>query len=61
MVARDFLGKQKLKIFSPFDSRSREFSRDSLGLRDGSEMIVADVCVKGKPYRKWTHNSSNIN
>lgn len=30
-----------------FNSRSRDFSRDSLGLRDGSEMVVADVCVKG--------------
>lgn len=28
-------------------SRTREYSRDSLGLRDGSEMIVTDVCVKG--------------
>lgn len=28
-------------------SRAREFSRDNLGLRDGSEMIVTDVCVKG--------------
>lgn len=30
-------------------SRTREFGRDGgLGLRDGSEMIVSDVCVKGK-------------
>lgn len=26
----------------------RDYSRDSLGLRDGSEMVVSDVCVKGK-------------
>lgn len=29
-------------------SRAREYSRDNLGLRDGSEMIVTDVCVKGE-------------
>lgn len=29
-------------------SRTRDYNRDSVGLRDGSEMIVADVCVKGK-------------
>lgn len=34
--------------FSSICSRTREYSRDSLGLRDGSEMIVTDVCVKGK-------------
>ncbi len=28
-------------------SRGRDFGRDNLGLRDGSEMVVADVCVKG--------------
>lgn len=27
---------------------TREFSRDGLGVRDGSEMMVSDVCVKGK-------------
>lgn len=27
---------------------AREFGRDSLGLRDGSEMVVSDACVKGK-------------
>lgn len=26
---------------------ARDYSRDSLGLRDGSEMVV-DACVKGK-------------
>lgn len=26
----------------------RDFGRDSLGLRDGSEMVVSDSCVKGK-------------
>lgn len=26
----------------------RDFGRDSLGLRDGSEMVVSDACVKGK-------------
>lgn len=30
-----------------FFSRGRDFGRDNLGLRDGSEMVVADVCVKG--------------
>lgn len=29
-------------------SRGRDFGRDSLGLRDGSEMVVSDACVKGK-------------
>lgn len=29
-------------------SRGRDYGRDSLGLRDGSEMVVSDVCVKGK-------------
>lgn len=29
-------------------TRSREFARDNMGLRDGSEMMVSDVCVKGK-------------
>jgi hypothetical protein len=29
-------------------SRGRDFGRDNLGLRDGSEMVVSDVCVKGK-------------
>lgn len=29
-------------------SRGRDFGRDNLGLRDGSEMVVADVCVKGR-------------
>lgn len=33
-------------------SRAREYSRDSLGLRDGSEMIVTDVCVKGTIRKK---------
>lgn len=27
---------------------TRDFGRDSLGLRDGSEMVVSDACVKGK-------------
>lgn len=27
---------------------ARDFGRDSLGLRDGSEMVVSDACVKGK-------------
>jgi hypothetical protein len=30
-------------------SRGRDFGRDSLGLRDGSELVVSDSCVKGKP------------
>lgn len=29
-------------------SRGRDFGRESLGLRDGSEMVVSDACVKGK-------------
>jgi hypothetical protein len=29
-------------------SRGRDYGRDSLGLRDGSEMVVSDACVKGK-------------
>lgn len=33
-------------------SRGRDYGRDSLGLRDGSEMVVSDVCVKGKIYLK---------
>lgn len=37
-------------------SRSRDFSRDSLGLRDGSEMVVADVCVKGEKKRHHHHH-----
>jgi hypothetical protein len=27
---------------------TRDYGRDSLGLRDGSEMVVSDACVKGK-------------
>lgn len=27
---------------------ARDYGRDSLGVRDGSEMVVSDVCVKGK-------------
>lgn len=27
---------------------ARDYGRDSLGLRDGSEMVVSDACVKGK-------------
>jgi hypothetical protein len=27
---------------------TRDYGRDSLGLRDGSEMVVSDSCVKGK-------------
>lgn len=27
---------------------ARDYGRDSLGLRDGSEMVVNDACVKGK-------------
>lgn len=33
--------------FCQYFSRGRDFGRDNLGLRDGSEMVVADVCVKG--------------
>lgn len=29
---------------------ARDFGRDSLGLRDGSEMVVSDACVKGKSF-----------
>lgn len=29
---------------------ARDFGRDSLGLRDGSEMVVSDACVKGKRF-----------
>lgn len=39
-------------------SRGRDFGRDSLGLRDGSEMVVSDVCVKGKKTKSFL--SSNI-
>lgn len=37
------------------NSRARDFGRDNLGLRDGSEMVVADVCVKGiiHSQRNW--------
>jgi hypothetical protein len=28
--------------------RGRDYGRDSLGLKDGSEMVVSDVCVKGE-------------
>lgn len=50
------LCKNDLSMYRFFD-RSREnlsrgagrdFGRDSLGLRDGSEMVVSDACVKGK-------------
>ncbi|CAD7077767.1 unnamed protein product [Hermetia illucens] len=34
----------------------REYSRDSLGLRDGSEMVVSDACVKGEKKRHHHHH-----
>lgn len=52
------------KIFDTFsrildNRRSRDFS-DSLGLRDGSEMVIADVCVKGNLLYifKWTSTTT---
>ncbi|XP_055712742.1 uncharacterized protein LOC129807475 [Phlebotomus papatasi] len=36
--------------------RARDFGRDSLGLRDGSEMVVSDVCVKGEKKRHHHHH-----
>lgn len=40
----------KLPLFRSREnpSRSRDFAREGMGLRDGSEMMVSDVCVKGK-------------
>lgn len=35
---------------------TRDFGRDSLGLRDGSEMVVSDACVKGKAVQCYLLN-----
>lgn len=44
-----FLSKYRFFDRSSREARpTREFSRDGLGVRDGSEMMVSDVCVKGK-------------
>lgn len=50
-----------LKIFaklsnSELSSRSRDFGRDTMGVRDGSEMVVSDVCVKGEKKRHHHHH-----
>lgn len=37
----------------------RDYGRDSLGLRDGSEMVVSDACVKGKEV-KYMLELSNL-
>ncbi|CAO1398676.1 unnamed protein product [Diamesa serratosioi] len=39
----------------------RDYSRDSLGLRDGSEMVVSDVCVKGEKKRHHHHHHKSSN
>lgn len=45
----NFLSKCRFFDRSSREARpTREFSRDGLGVRDGSEMMVSDVCVKGK-------------
>ncbi|XP_052873366.1 uncharacterized protein LOC128278671 [Anopheles cruzii] len=37
-------------------ARSRDYGRDSMALRDGSEMVVSDVCVKGEKKRHHHHH-----
>ncbi|XP_031628163.1 uncharacterized protein LOC116343966 [Contarinia nasturtii] len=50
--SRDNLSRSRDNL----DSRAREYNRDNLGLRDGSEMIVTDVCVKGEKKRHHHHH-----
>ncbi|CRL04022.1 CLUMA_CG017140, isoform A [Clunio marinus] len=38
---------------------TRDYGRDSLGLRDGSEMVVSDACVKGERKRHHHHHHHN--
>ncbi|EDS28659.1 conserved hypothetical protein [Culex quinquefasciatus] len=35
---------------------SRDYPRDSMAVRDGSEMVVSDVCVKGEKKRHHHHH-----
>ncbi|XP_049542444.1 uncharacterized protein LOC125955327 [Anopheles darlingi] len=37
-------------------ARSRDYGRDSMAMRDGSEMVVSDVCVKGEKKRHHHHH-----
>lgn len=39
----------------------RDFGRDSLGLRDGSEMVVSDACVKGRELMLLVLGASETN
>lgn len=41
---------------SQISSRSRDYGRDTMGVRDGSEMVVSDVCVKGEKKRHHHHH-----
>ncbi|XP_055618172.1 uncharacterized protein LOC129763293 isoform X2 [Toxorhynchites rutilus septentrionalis] len=42
-------------------NRSRDYPRDSMAVRDGSEMVVSDVCVKGEKKRHHHHHHKNNN
>ncbi|XP_058445168.1 uncharacterized protein LOC131426449 isoform X2 [Malaya genurostris] len=37
-------------------NRNRDYPRDSMAVRDGSEMVVSDVCVKGEKKRHHHHH-----
>lgn len=55
----NFLSKCRFFDRSSREARpTREFSRDGLGVRDGSEMMVSDVCVKGKSFPSFSLFSS---
>uniref|UniRef100_A0A336LKW4 CSON012524 protein n=1 Tax=Culicoides sonorensis TaxID=179676 RepID=A0A336LKW4_CULSO len=63
--SRDNLDARSRDLDRFFDRSSREarptrdFNRDGLGVRDGSEMIVSDVCVKGEKKRHHHHHHKN--
>ncbi|XP_021694259.1 uncharacterized protein LOC5564206 isoform X3 [Aedes aegypti] len=50
---RFFIDRSRENLSS---NRSRDYPRDSMAVRDGSEMVVSDVCVKGEKKRHHHHH-----